>query len=136
MGLGNGTGGFNIGSARVYSFSLRRLCIYLVLLQLFGILRLFDVQTTTQITLNTAINIPTDTNQLPASSFVKGKSSGASGYVVGTVSNSTRIDLNQTTGTFAKGEQIEVNGVDFPRTIGISTANTTQSIKSVKSTGY
>ena len=124
--------GTNIGTARAYSFSLRNE-EYKDNTTVWD-LRLFDVQTTTQITLNTAINIPTDTNQLPASSFVKGKSSGASGYVVGTVSNSTRIDLNQTTGTFAKGEQIEVNGVDFPRTIGISTANTTQSIKSVKST--
>ena len=42
--------------------------------------------------------------------------------------------MNQTSGTFAKGEQIEVNGVPFEATIGIVTAYNTQNIKSVTST--
>jgi len=118
--------GTNIGTARAYDLSLRNQ-EYSDATTVWD-LRLFDIQTTTQITLNSSVT----STQLPVSSLVKGKSSGASGYAVSAGSNSTRIDLNQTTGTFAKGEQIEINGVDFPRTIGISTANTTQSIKSVQ----
>ena len=125
---GFGQSGNNIGSARAYNLSLRNE-EYSDASTVWD-LRLFDVQTTTQITLNADIS----STDLPDASFVKGKNSGASGYSVGAGSNSSRIDLNQTTGTFSKGEQIQINGVDFPRTIGIATANSTQSIKSVKST--
>ena len=121
--------GTNIGTARAYDLSLRNQ-EYSDATTVWD-LRLFDIQTTTQITLNAAVS----SDDLPITSFVKGKSSGASGYAVGAGNNSTRIDLNQTTGTFAKGEQIQINGVDFSRTIGISTANTTQSIKSVQQVG-
>tara|TARA_B100000965_G_scaffold42898_1_gene31455 strand:- start:3479 stop:11128 length:7650 start_codon:yes stop_codon:yes gene_type:complete len=126
---GFGQTGSIIGSARAYNINLRNE-EYSDASTVWD-LSLFDVQTTTQITLNDVVS----STELPNSSFVKGKSSGASGYAVGAGSGSSRIDLNQTTGTFAKGEQIEVNGVDFSRTIGISTANTTQSIKSFKQTG-
>ena len=61
-------------------------------------------------------------------------SSGASGYLVSNIGVSTEFALNQTSGTFAKGEQIEVNGVPFEATIGIVTAYNTQNIKSVTST--
>ena len=126
---GFGQTGSIIGSARAYNLNLRNE-EYSDASTVWD-LSLFDVQTTTQITLNSAISL----TDLPDASFVKGKSSGASGYAVGAGSGSSRIDLNQTTGTFAKGEQIEVNGIDFPRTIGISTANSTQSIKSFKQAG-
>ena len=121
-----GQAGNNIGTARAYNLSLRNQ-EYSDATTVWD-LRLFDIQTTTQITLNASVT----SDELPDSSFVKGKSSGASGYAVGAGNNSTRIDLNQTTGIFSKGEQIQVNGVDISRTIGISTANSTQSIKSVQ----
>ena len=121
---GFGQQGDNIGVARAYGISLRNQ-EYKDDSTVWD-LRLFDIQTNTQITLNESV----DATQLPNSSFVKGKNSGASGYATAAGSGK-RIDLNQTTGTFVKGEQIQINGVDFPRTIGISTANSTQSIKSV-----
>ena len=125
---GFGQTGDIIGSARAYNLSLRNE-EYSDSTTVWD-LRLFDVQTQTQITLNSTISA----TELPDSSFVKGKSSGASGYSVSAGDGTKRINLNQTTGIFAKGEQIEINGVDFPRTIGISTTQNTQSIKSVKST--
>ena len=123
---GFGQQGDNIGVARAYGISLRNE-EYKDDSTVWD-LRLFDIQTNTQITLNE----PLSPTQLPNTSFVKGKNSGASGYAVGAGDDTASISLNQTTGTFVKGEQIQINGVDFPRTIGISTANTTQSIKSVR----
>jgi hypothetical protein len=125
---GFGQTGEVIGSARAYNLSLRNE-EYSDASTVWD-LRLFDVQTTTKITLNSNITA----SELPDSSFVKGKNSGASGYSMGTGDGTAIIKLYQTTGTFAKGEQIEINGVDFPRTIITSTANSTQSIKSLKST--
>ena len=127
-----GSNPIGIGSARVYGISLEDS-------EYSGDattwqLRLFDIQTNTVLTLN---RDATDT-QIPESSYIKGRSSGASGYVVSNAGVSTEFALNQTSGTFAKGEQIEVNGVPFEATIGIVTAYNTQNIKSVTSTatGY
>ena len=120
-----GQGGDIIGVARAYGISLRNE-EYKDNTTVWD-LRLFDIQTNTQITLNESVTA----SQLPNSSFVKGKSSGASGYATAAGSGK-RIDLNQTTGTFFKGEQIQINGVDFPRSIGIATVFGTQGIKSVK----
>ena len=92
-------------------------------------LRLFDIQTNTVLTLNSSASV----SEIPESSYIKGRSSGASGYVVSNAGVSTEFQLNQTSGIFSKGEQIEVNGVPFPRTIGIVTAYNTQNIKSVTS---
>ena len=118
--------GDNIGVAKAYGISLRNE-EYKGNATVWD-LRLFDIQTNTQITLNEQLS----STQLPNTAFVKGKNSGASGYAVGAGNGTASIVLNQTTGNFVKGEQIQINGVDFPRTIGISTANSTQSIKSVR----
>ena len=123
---GFGQTGENIGSARAYGLNLRNQ-EYVDASTVWD-LRLFDIQTTTKITLNDNLS----STQLPDSSFVKGKNSGASGYAVVAGDGTSGITLNQTTGNFFKGEQIEINGVDFPRTVSISTAFNTQSIKSVK----
>jgi len=123
---GFGQTGENIGSARAYNISLRN--------QEYDgdatvwDLRLFDIQTTTKITLNDGVSA----SQLPTTSFVKGKNSGASGYAVVAGDGTAGISINQTTGSFFRGEQIEINGVEFPRTVSISTSFNTQSIKSVK----
>jgi len=120
---GAGTG---VGSARVYNFNLTD--------SAYGNattnwdLYLYDIQTNTTLTLNNAIS----STDLPASSFVKGKNSGASGYAVSAGSNSSIITLRQTSGSFAPGEQISINGVDFPRTIVSITAYGTRDIKSIK----
>ena len=117
--------GTNIGSARVYSFNLEDSAYEGDATR--WELRLFDAQTNTDLVLNQSVS----NTELPAGSFVKGKNSGASGFAVGAGSNSTVISLNETSGSFNVGEQIQINGVDFPRTIGIATAYTAQDIKSV-----
>jgi hypothetical protein len=121
----NGSGS-GVGSARVYNFNLTDSAF------INGAtnwdLYLYDIQTNTSLTLNNVIS----SSDLPASSFVKGKNSGASGYAVSAGSNSSIITLRQTSGSFAPGEQISINGVDFPRTIVSITAYGTQNIKSIK----
>ena len=120
---GNGIG---VGSARVYNFNLTDSAYTNDATN--WDLYLYDIQTNTALTLNNAIS----STDLPASSFVKGKNSGASGYAVSAGSNSSLITLRQTSGSFAPGEQISINGVDFPRTIVSVTAYGTQNIKSLR----
>jgi hypothetical protein len=92
-------------------------------------LYLYDIQTYTKVILNKSI----ETTELPVSSFVKGKSSGASGYVVSGGGSDTII-LSQTSGSFSQGEQLIINGVDSARSVKSVTAYGTQNIKSVKQT--
>ena len=98
---GNGT---QVGVARVYSFSLSD-APYTNASSEFD-LYLFDVQTFTDLVVNTALS----PIQCPAGSFIKGTSSGATGFVESNVSNSTAVKLIQTSGTFITGEQIIING--------------------------
>ena len=125
----NGTGDI-IGSARVYSFNLED-ANYENDSTVWD-LRLFDLQTYTAITLNQSVS----NSGIRTGSYIKGKNSGASGYSVGAGSN-TLVNVVQTSGTFHKGEQIEIDGSsDVPRTIGVATAYNTQNIKSVVGTGF
>ena len=91
-------------------------------------LYLYDIQTYTTLVLNSSVS----NSELPATSFVKGKSSGASGYAVAAGGASTTISLRQTSGTFSVGEQLIINGIDFPRTIKTVTSYSTEDIKSVR----
>ena len=117
-----------IGNARVYNFSLTD-AAYTNNATNWN-LYLYDIQTYTTLVLNSTI-----TNaELPATSFVKGKSSGASGFAVASGGTSSTINLRQTSGTFSVGEQLIINGIDFPRTIRTVTAYSTEDIKSVKQT--
>ena len=126
----NGTGDI-IGSARVYSFNLED-ANYEDDTTVWD-LRLFDIQTYTAITLNQAVS----NSEVREGSLIKGKNSGASGYSVGAGGNSTSVNVVQTSGTFHKGEQIEIDGSDdVPRTIGVVTAYNTQNIKSVVGAGF
>jgi hypothetical protein len=120
------TDGEIIGGARVYSLKLTDsaysrdatnwdLCLY-------------DIQTYTKLELNKSIS----DSELPKSSFVKGKSSGASGYAVDSGGASTIIKLSQTSGTFSKGEQLIINGINSSTSIKTITSYGTQNIKSVK----
>ena len=114
-----------IGSARVYSFNLED-ANYEDDTTVWD-LRLFDLQTYTSVTLNESVA----NSGIRTGSYIKGKNSGASGYSIDAGSNAF-INIVQTSGTFHKGEQIEIDGSDdVSRTIGIATAYSTQSIKSV-----
>jgi hypothetical protein len=123
----NSTGSI-IGNARVYSFSLTDAAYSNDITN--WDLYLYDIQTYTTLVLNSTIS----STELPATSFVRGKSSGASGYAVSAGGASDTISLRQTSGTFSVGEQLIINGLDFPRTIKTVTAYSTEDIKSVKQT--
>ena len=91
-------------------------------------LYVFDVQTFVNLTVNTALS----PLQCPAASFVKGKSSGATGFVQTTVSNTTAVTLTQTSGTFVTGEQIIINGDEsIVRSIQSLKTNSIRDVKSV-----
>ena len=96
------SGGETIGKARVYSFNLRN-TPYSDGASEWN-LYLFDVQTYTKLTLNSELS----SSQCPASSYIRGISSGATGYVVANASGST-ITISQTSGTFISGEKILIN---------------------------
>ncbi len=116
-----------IGDARVYTFNLTDAAYSGV--ETKYDLRLYDIQTYTKLSLNQSV----DATDMPEGSFIKGKSSGASGFLVGAGGGaSVGILLRQTSGSFAKGEQITINGVDFSRTISDFIEYGTQNIKSVK----
>jgi hypothetical protein len=70
----------------------------------------YDIQTYVYLNLNTTITIT-------APSFIVGKNSGASGYLVSNVSSSNQLRLYQTSGSFSVNESITINGVDANRTI-------------------
>ena len=123
----NSTGSV-IGNARVYSFSLTD-APYTNDVTDWN-LYLYDIQTYTTLVLNSAVS----DLEFPETSFVKGKSSGASGYAVFAGGNSSTIKLRQTSGTFSVGEQLIINGLDFSRTIKTITSYSTEDIKSVKQT--
>jgi len=106
-----------IGDARVYTFNLTDSAYNDATTN--WDLYLYDIQTYTKITLNKTVS---DT-ELPQTSYVKGVSSGASGYAVSSGNNLNTITLRQVSGTFSVGEQLIING-----TTQISV--TTKSIKS------
>lgn len=120
--VGTGT---TIGKARVYSFSpsdsgytneSTRWNLYV-----------YDVQTYTQLNLNA--NLSGDVNK---TYFVKGLSSGASGYISENPGNGNIIFLYQTSGSFMKNEQIIINNnKNSIRTISSIKVYGPQDIKSV-----
>ena len=121
-----GQQGIGIGSARVYAFNLTD-SQYQDDTTLWD-LYLYDIQTNTRLTLNKEAT----NTEIPASSYIKGKNSGATAYTVVGAGGTNYIDVRETSGTFIVGEAIEVNGIDFPRTIVSARVYNTQSIKSFK----
>tara|TARA_Y100000593_G_scaffold26117_1_gene51939 strand:+ start:19075 stop:26259 length:7185 start_codon:yes stop_codon:yes gene_type:complete len=116
------TGGYEIGKARVYSFGLRNTPYVDNSTQ--WNLHLFDVQTYTYLTLNTTLTAS-------ISSFVRGASSGATGFVNATVTG-TEIILSQTSGSFIPGEKIIINELEeSTRTITSLRQYTFEDVKSV-----
>ena len=115
-----------IGDARVYNFRLTDAAYSGATTN--WDLYLYDIQTYTTLVLNQGISA----QQLPISSYVKGKSSGASGYASAAGDGTTTVKLRQTSGTFIKGEQIIINGVEvYPRSIAEITVYGTEDIKQV-----
>ena len=102
-----GDSGSTIGKARVYTCNLTDAAYSGDATQ--WDLYLYDIQTYTQLTFNRNVSA----SELPATSFIKGKSSGASGFAVEAgAGNSAAINVYQTSGTFVTDEQITINGVD------------------------
>ena len=101
--------GTEIGVARVYDFKLKN-SEYVDESTKFEC-SLYDIQTYTNITLNSNIS------SIPTPAFIEGKNGGASGYLVSDVTDSNVVSLYQVSGTFLIGEQIKINGIDDTRTI-------------------
>ena len=123
--------GIQIGDARVYLFNLNDSSssgISSAAATKWG-LYLYDVQTYTQLTLNQSVS----NTDLPATSYVKGQSSGASGYATAAGGGSTTIYLRQISGTFQIGETLLINGLPTIPTRTVSGFKTfdTKDIKSV-----
>jgi hypothetical protein len=100
--------GIPIGVGRVYDLKLKS-SEYVNSSTIFET-SLYDLQTYTYLTLNTTIS-------LSKPSFVQGKNSSASGYLVSSVTNSNQVILYQVSGNFVVGEQLKVDGQDISRTI-------------------
>ena len=115
-----------IGRARVYSFSLTDATYSDDSTE--WDLYLFDIQTFTTITVNQNLS----NAQLPIGAYVKGVSSGASGYATAAGALSSSFNLTQTSGTFIRGEAIEINGTrEAPRTIKSIDEHSIRDVKSL-----
>jgi len=100
--------GIPIGVGRVYDLKLKN-AEYTGASTIFET-SIYDLQTYTYLTLNA-------TTTLPKPSFVEGKNSSASGYLVSSVTNNNQVILYQVSGDFIVGEQLKVDGQDISRTI-------------------
>ena len=118
--------GTEIGVARVYSFGLRNTPYQNAASE--WDLYLFDIQTYTTLTIGVALNA----NQAPISTFVRGVSSDATGYLQVAASGTTTLTLSQTSGTFLVGERILINEKEeFSRSITAVRQYETNDIKSI-----
>lgn len=99
-----GAGNETIGQARIYSYNLTDSSYSNNSTN--WDLHLFDIQTYTKITVNENLS----GTECPKTTFIKGISSGASGYATTSASGKDLL-LSQTSGTFIVGEQISINGV-------------------------
>ncbi len=120
----SGTGSV-IGKARIYSFNLTDAAYSNPSTQ--WDLYLFDVQTYTVLTVNEALSSVTS----PETSFIRGVSSGATGYVAENPAGTT-LTLIQTSGTFIAGEQLLINETtEVSRSIVSVTIYGIEDVKSV-----
>ena len=107
-GIAGISSGTQIGVARVYDLKLKN-SVYVNNTTQFET-SLYDIQTYTNLTLNTSL-----TQSIPA--FIQGNSSGASGYLVNSISSSNILTLYQVSGSFANNETININGNTNVRTV-------------------
>ena len=92
-----------VGQARTYSFSVSDASYSGDTTE--WDLHLFDLQTFTRLGLNQAVS----SAELPDTSFVRGLSSGATGYAIAAGGGADNLKLTQVTGVFVAGEQIIIN---------------------------
>ena len=85
---------------------------------------LYDVQLFTKITLNEP-----DTFTIPTQ--IKGKYSGATGFLVNAITNSTSLDVYDVSGKFIVNEPYEINGIANNRVAVAVTAHGMQDVKSI-----
>ena len=96
-----------IGWAKVYDFNQK----YTV-----GVstakheVRLFDIQTFTNVTVGLGLTAPTD-------AYVEGQYSGSTGFLNDAISNGTSLVLHDTSGSFQINEPLIVNGIDVGRNV-------------------
>ena len=90
-------------------------------------LALYDVQTTTDITLNQA-----DTLTIPT--FVKGDNSGATGFLRYPVTAGTAVTVYETEGSFMTNEKLIFNGISNGRIAIAVTAHGISDVKSIYGT--
>ena len=95
--------GDKIGEARLYSFSVHDASYVGDTTE--WDLRLFDVQIFTKIELNQSVT----NTEVPITSFVRGISSGATGFVSIVSGGTSTIHLSEITGQFIVGEQLVFN---------------------------
>ena len=121
--------GKEIGLARVYNFALESGSYNSsVPTENEWDIALYDIQTYTNITLNT-----NPKNALVVPTHIKGKSSGATGYLRYN-SVGTAITAYNTKGKFITGEQLIFNGIESGNISAGSTSYTTSDIKSINGT--
>ena len=121
--------GKEIGLARVYDFALESGSYNTSIpAENEWDIALYDIQTYTNITLNT-----NPVNALVVPTHIKGKSSGATGYLRFNATG-TAVTAYNTKGTFVTGEQLIFNGIESGNISVGSTSYTTSDIKSVHGT--
>ena len=118
-------GGEEIGVARVYDFALES-----------GSYTssnsavnewdtsLYDIQLYSKVTLNEPVTLTIPTQ-------IKGKYSGATGFLVSAVSNSTSLQIYEKSGEFVTNEPFEINGASNNRVATAITSFGMQDVKSV-----
>ena len=85
---------------------------------------LYDVQYTTDVTLNYPVTLSTPVH-------IKGSNSGATGYLLNDVTDSRSIQIYNTEGSFIANESFEFNGSSVGY-VGVAlTANNSSNVKSV-----
>lgn len=105
-----------VGTARIYTYNLVDAAYSSAATE--WDIYLYDVQLYTSITVTASVTTNT-------TSFVRGRSSGATGYVV-TGATGTSITLRQVTGTFVQGEQIIIDdNENNTRTIATTSGSVT-----------
>ena len=121
--------GKEIGQARVYDISLESGTYEKTTNDAVNQwdISLYDVQTVTDLAINQA---PSSTDTWSAGTFVKGKNSGATGFLRYAVSAGTALTVTQTTGNFVKNESLSFNGIQNGR---VAIAVTEYGISNVKS---
>ena len=109
-----GSNGTQIGEARVYTLKPEgQVSIARTETTIYDCY-LYDLQTYTKIQLNKTLTA----GELPDTAFIRGLSSGATGYATTVGSGSSDVFLRQTAGSFIQGESISINGISTtPRTV-------------------